>query len=207
MNPRAGCHSNLRQIKKWRHIRGVQFRWPFLCVWLVSCGGSTQPVVAPRAAKPKATAVAQAPAPRPNNTLYRDEVEQASRLGLGHLFEWVELEPKGDMDSQGRMSSFHGFQIVALRPASKWLSFDFYPGDILTHINGVSVEHYSTWIEQFEALPKADQIRVDLIRDGQPKAVIVKIADRNNTQASTPKQVSAAPQNSGVPTAPAKSKL
>ena len=153
------------------------------------------------------TAVVPAPAPRPPNTLYRDEVEQASRLGLGHLFEWVELEPSGDMDSQGRMSSFHGFQIVALRPASKWLSFDFAPGDILTHINGVSVEHYSTWVEQFEALPKTDQIRLDLIRDGQPKAVIVKIAERNNPQASNPKQVGSAPQGPQAPAVPAKSKL
>lgn len=125
-NPRTSRRSNLRQIEKWRHSRGVQSRWLFLGAWLVSCGGSAQPFVAPPA-KPMPTAVVPAPAPRPPNTLYRDEVEQASRLGLGHLFEWVELEPSGDMDSQGRMSSFHGFQIVALRPASKWLSFDLRP--------------------------------------------------------------------------------
>ena len=146
-------------------------------------------------AKPK-PAAAPAPAPRPNNTLYRDEVQAAARAGLGHLFELVELEPKGDLDSQGRMTSFNGFQIVTLRPASKWLSFDFAPGDILTHINGVSVEHYSTWIEQFEALAKADEIRVDLIRDGQPKTVTIKITDRAKPQPATPKQVSAAPQGS-----------
>ena len=188
-------HSNLRPFDKWRHSRGVQSWWPLLCAGLVCCGGSAQPIAAP-IAKPKPIAAIPPPAPRPNNTLYRDEVEAARRAGLGHLFELVELEPKGDVDSQGRMTSFNGFQIVTLRPASKWLSFDFAPGDVLTHINGVSVEHYSTWLEQFEAAAKADQIRVDLIRDGQRKTVIVRIADRNRAPAANPKQVSSTPQGS-----------
>jgi len=82
--------------------------------------------------------------------------------------------------------SFEGFQIVALRPANAWLSFDFAPGDILTHINGVSVEHYATWYNQFEALPKAEQIRVDLIRDGKPKTITVRIVDRTAVPSPAP---------------------
>jgi S1-C subfamily serine protease len=84
------------------------------------------------------------------------------------------------------MISFEGFQIVALRPANDWLTFDFAPGDVLTHINGVSVEHYSTWYNQFEALPKAEQIRVDLLRDGKPKTIIVRIVDRTNPSETPP---------------------
>jgi hypothetical protein len=133
---------------------------------------------------------------RPSNTLYRDEVKNAKRAGLGHIFELIELEPKGDLDSSGRMNTFQGFQIVTLRPAGDWLSFDFAPGDILTHINGVSVEHYSTWFEQFEALSNADQIRVDLIRDGKPKTIVVRILDhpKNNAQALVPQPAAPAAQ-------------
>jgi type II secretory pathway component PulC len=144
---------------------------------LYSCGGSISPV-APASIRP--TSVAQKPSlpTRPKNTLYRDEVERAKSAGLGHFFEHIELEPRGEIDDNGRMVSFEGFQIVALRPANAWLSFDFAPGDLLTHVNGISVEHYSTWYSQFEALPKAEQIRVDLIRDGKPKTIIVRIVDR-----------------------------
>jgi len=142
--------------------------------------------VAPQSIRP--TPVAQKPSQpaRPKNTLYRDEVERAKSAGLGHFFEHIELEPQGEIDDNGRMVSFEGFQIVALRPANAWLSFDFAPGDLLTHLNGISVEHYSTWYNQFEALPKVEQIRVDLIRDGKPKTVIVRIIDRRAVASPAP---------------------
>ena len=115
--------------------------------------------------------------------------------GLGRFFERIELEPRGELDDNGRMVSFEGFQIVALRPASAWLGFDFAPGDLLTHINGISVEHYSTWYNQFEALPKAERIRVDLVRDGSPKTVVVRIVDRAvaRAPAQTTAQASSSP--------------
>jgi S1-C subfamily serine protease len=163
----------------WRHSRGVKLPWPFLGLLLVCCAGSAQHVVGTPVAKPQPAVGALAPAPRPNNTLYRDEVVDAIHAGLGHFFQMAELEPSGDLDPSGKMISFHGYQIVVLRPASSWLPFDFAPGDIVTHINGVTVEHYSNWYDQFEALSKADQIRVDLMRDGQSKAVIVKIIERS----------------------------
>lgn len=141
---------------------------------------------------------------RPKNTLYRDEIENAKRAGLGHFFERIELEPRGDTDQNGRMIAFTGFQIVALRPARDWLAFDFAPGDVLTHINGVSVEHYSTWYNQFELLPKAEQIRVDLIRDGQPKTVVVRIAERN-ALGTPPSSVSAKAPVTAAPTPPTRS--
>jgi type II secretory pathway component PulC len=159
----------------------VRFQWLCIALVLCGCGGSTLPVApssrlsTPLAKKPSLPT-------RPKNTLYRDEVERAKSAGLGHFFEQVELEPRGEIDDNGRMVSFEGFQIVALRPASAWLNFDFAPGDLLTHVNGVSVEHYSTWYNQFESLPKAEQIRVDLIRDGKPKIIIVRIVDRAAAQ-------------------------
>ncbi len=175
----------------------------FTCL-LVSCGGSSQAVAVKPLNQPRVVEVAPPAPARPSNTLYRDEVESAKRAGLGHFFELVDLEPKGDVDGQGRLIGFEGFQIITLRPATQWLSFDFAPGDILTHINGVSVEHYSTWFEQFEALPATDQIRVDLIRDGKPKTVVVRIAERpkSNPVATTSKSAAKATQSTAVTVAP-----
>ncbi len=195
---------NLRKKHNWRHSPDVRSPWLLLICLFVACGGSSQGTTVTTVAKPKAVAHAPTVPARPSNTLYRDEVENVKRAGLGHFFELVDLEPKGDIDGQGRLSGFQGFQIVTLRPATEWLSFDFAPGDILTHINGVSVEHYSTWFEQFEALSTADQIRVDIIRDGTPKAVIVKIVDRFKGKASGATSHSAAsatqpPATSAVP--------
>jgi len=155
----------------------VQTRWLLFSCFLVACAGSPAPANTAHA-QPRPEAQATKGPTRPRNTLYRDEVEAAKRAGLGYVFQLMDLEPNGELDARGRMTDFKGFQIVALRPASEWLAFDFAPGDVLTHINGVSVEHYSTWFEQFEALPKAEQIQIDLIRDGKSKTVLVKIASR-----------------------------
>src|SRR5512142_1401058 len=106
----------LRSSRGSRHIAGVT-RWLVVGLALYACGGSTPPAASPRV-KPAAHAqqVPQLPV-RPKNTLYRDEVEKAKSAGLGHFFERIELEPRGDTDENGRMISFEGFQIVALRPA------------------------------------------------------------------------------------------
>ena len=189
-----------------RHSPGVSNRWLLLCSWLCACGGSTPPpVVTPAARTPAVPPLPSLPS-RPKNVLYRDEVESAKRAGLGHFFELVDLEPMGATDGNGRMVSFEGFQVVALRPAREWLAFDFAPGDLLTHVNGVSVEHYSTWYDQFEALSKLDQIRVDLIRDGKQKAVVVRIVDRS--RGATSQKPSLAPTQSpskqSAPSAPTK---
>jgi S1-C subfamily serine protease len=170
----------------------MQSQWLFLTGWLVACGGSSPIIAAAPAPKQKIAPQMPVTPQRPNNTLYRDEVQSAKRAGLGHFFALVDLEPKGELDNQGRMDTFQGFQIVALRPAREWLAFDFAPGDILTHINGVSVEHYSTWFEQFELLPKAAQVRVDLIRDGKPNTIVVRIVDRGANNARAPEPYPAA---------------
>jgi hypothetical protein len=178
-------------------VSGVQTRWLPILACFIACGGGSRPSVTAVATQRKVEAP---PKPtRPPNTLYRDEVDTAKRMGLGHLFQLIDLEPKGELDGRGRMTDFKGFQIVALRPANEWLAFDFAPGDLLTHVNGVSVEHYSTWFEQFEALPNATQIQVDLVRDGKPKTVVVKIAARSAGSAPVTSTKSESPRPAQVP--------
>jgi S1-C subfamily serine protease len=180
----------------------VSSRWLVICSVVCACGGKTAPVVTPPSRASVAQSQPRLPA-RPKNTLYRDEIEHAKRAGLGHFFERVELEPRGETDQNGRMISFEGFQIVALRPAHDWLSFDFAPGDVLTHINGVSVEHYSTWYTQFESLPKAEQIRVDLVRDGKPTTIVVHIVERNGADGRVQPSARSSLPTSARPTIPA----
>jgi hypothetical protein len=185
----------------------VPHRWLVLSVGLAACGGSPPP--AAKTPPPRRIAAESTLVPsRPRNTLYRDEILLAKRVGLGHVFELMDLEPVGDLDSRGRLADFKGFQIRALRPAREWLAFDFAPGDILTHFNGVSVEHYATWYEQFEALGKADQIRVDLIQDESKKTVIVKIVDRaSRTAPASPQTARLKPESAASRQTPSDTKL
>ncbi len=184
----------LRRSRDPRHSPRVHARWWAILAFPCACGGKA-PLVVQLPNRPQMAELPSLPE-RPKNTLYRDEIESAKQAGLGHFFERIDLEPRGETDQHGRLGSVEGFQMVALRPARDWLSFDFAPGDVLTHINGVSVEHYSTWFTQFEGLSKADQIRVDLVRDGKPTPVLVRIAAR---APATERRQGAARGNAGTP--------
>lgn len=186
------CHGT------WRHSSAVSKPWIVVACWTCACGSSAPPPAKPPVARPPVAQSALVVPARPRNVLYRDEIERLRSAGLGHLFELIDLEPVGSSDSDGRMITFDGFQIVALRPATEWLNFDFVPGDVLTHINGVSVEHYATWYEQFEALAKTDQIRVDLIRDGKPQVVQVQIVNRSDTKPQNSATRPAQPANAAT---------
>jgi len=115
--------------------------------------------------------------PRPTGTVYRDEVVGAVQTGLGYFLQRVDLRAVTQPDDSGRRT-FVGFEVLAMRPAREWLAFDFVPGDIVTSFEGVSVEHYDSVIPLFEALVSKARFEISLIRGGQPKTVVVTIAER-----------------------------
>lgn len=155
-------------------------RWYPLLVFCVLVGCGAEPLALPQ--RPTLRIPGTLPAPtRPASTLYRDEVVRAVQDGLGHFLQLVALRPVIQQDDVGRRV-FVGFEVVSLRPAMQWLPFDFAPGDILTRLDGVSVEHYDSVIPVFEGLVNKDRFEVSLIRSGQPKTVIVSIVDRQPSQ-------------------------
>jgi S1-C subfamily serine protease len=115
--------------------------------------------------------------PRPRGTIFRDELEQALAVGLGHFLQHVDLRAVTRLDDSGR-ARFVGFEILSLRPARDWLEFDFAPGDIVTRIDGVSVEHYENVVPMVEALARKDRFEVAILRGGEQKNVVVNVADR-----------------------------
>jgi hypothetical protein len=163
---------------------------------LLGCGSSSPP---PSKVAPSPTPRADSRPARPANTLYRDEVNEGVKLGMGRFLALVDVQTVKRADDTGR-EWFEGYQIVTLRPAQAWLSFDIVPGDMITKVNGASVEHYDYLIPMFEALVTANDLRVEMVRNGQPRTLVIPIVERGGTSSSSAAK-SAAPSASsgGVP--------
>jgi len=191
VNWRADHRANLPAPGPPDHIAAV--RWTVLLVagLAFGCGGAK----APPSQAPTTHQKAAAPA-RPANTLYRDEVQAALRRGLGHFLQLVDLEPRVETDASG-VQHFLGFEVRALRPAKDWLSFDVAPGDLVTKVNGQSMERYETALSVFESLKDEQVVRVDLVRNGQPKSIEVRIVERAGNHGTKP--AAAAPSSSAAP--------
>jgi hypothetical protein len=172
---------DLPGCKERRHIARV--RRYLLLVAGISSGCSSSPLMLP--GRPTLAVFGAAPVDaRPRGTLYRDEVQRAIQAGLGHFLQHVDVLSVPRDDDGGRRP-FVGFEIIALRPAKDWLKFDFAPGDIVTTVDGVSVEHYERVIPMFEALAAKDKFEVSLIRAGEPKTVVVSIVPRPSAASGT----------------------
>jgi S1-C subfamily serine protease len=63
---------------------------------------------------------------------------------------------------------FHGFRIAALR-GDTWAGIDLRPGDVVTRVNGFSIEHPEQAAEAFYSLRVASELRVEYERDGEPR--------------------------------------
>jgi S1-C subfamily serine protease len=73
---------------------------------------------------------------------------------------------------------FHGFRITALRgdPGS-WQGVDLRAGDVVTLVNGRSVERPQDAFDIFHGLEVAKELRVDFERDGGPRSFALPIID------------------------------
>lgn len=106
---------------------------------------------------------------RGGRALSRAAVVEVVNQGLGAFLQRVELEPSL---SEGR---FQGFRIVGLRPESYWQRVDLELGDVVTHVNGRSIERPDDAWEVFESLKQAPQLRVDLLRNGERHQLALEI--------------------------------
>jgi S1-C subfamily serine protease len=122
--------------------------------------------------------------------LFRDEISDAQTAGLAYFLQKLDLQAQCETnENQLRACSrndpeqkrFVGFKIVAMRPAMAWLPFDFSPGDIVTQVNGTSIEHYDTAISLFDSLAQANSLDVSVLRGSEVVVVKVRIETRNRT--------------------------
>jgi type II secretory pathway component PulC len=128
-----------------------------------------------KAALPPASSVKPVPratAERPRTKLDKSEVVAVVQQGLGRFLQKVEVEPSF---VQGR---FQGFRIVRLRPAEFWQGVDLKPGDVVLKVNGLPIERETQAYDAFQTLRTASELRVDYLREEQPRALVYPIIER-----------------------------
>ena len=98
------------------------------------------------------------------------QVQRLKSFGPAVVMQHVEAEPVHEEDE------FVGFKLVDVsQTAEAHMKPDLEVGDVVTHVNLVRLEQPEDYMEAWETLEDADEIRVDLLRDGEPKEVILQI--------------------------------
>ncbi len=140
-------------------------------LFLVPYGCATSGAPAPAPPKPPERPAIVRPAAPATVTLRRQDVVQVVDAGLGRFLQKVDVEPSF---AKGR---FQGFRIVELRPGSFWQRVDLRPGDVVLSVNGMPIERDKQAYDAFQTLRTASELRVDYLRDGQPRSLVYPISD------------------------------
>ena len=141
----------------------------------VACGGEGPPAktsadATSAAAKTTAPTTTAAAMPAKTTSLRRSQVKQGIARGLGYFLQNVSVEDYPVM----RGSKFYGFKIKDINAE---LGVDLRPGDVVTRVNGLSIEHPEEADAAMRSLEKAPSLRVDFERDGKPKTLELPITE------------------------------
>ncbi len=127
-------------------------------------------VLAPRAAAPPSSEVRLASTGRPHSgSIHRADLTRVVDAGLGRFLQHVEV------DASVENGRFQGFRIVRLTPPEFWMGIDLRPGDVVTEINGMSIERPPQAYQAFTALKLAERLVVSYLRQGQPRELVFPI--------------------------------
>jgi S1-C subfamily serine protease len=151
-----------------------------------ACGGNLmdEPIEAPSpAAAPSVAAKPKAPP----GSLFRNDVNATVEEGLGYFLQRVSVDP----EIVG--GKFQGFRIVELRPAEYWQGVDLKPGDVVTKVNGQSIERDIDAYQAFQGLLAAPALRVSFVRGGSPRELVFAIVDPTGEAAKKAAPAKAAP--------------
>ena len=142
-------------------------------VAFAACGGETPPAKSaestpsPPTTAPSTTAAAM---PVKITSLHRSEVKQTIAKGLGYFLQNGSVEDWPVM----RNGKFYGFKIKTLN--AEW-GLDLRPGDVVTRVNGMPIEHPEEADAVLRSLDKAKALRVDFERDGKPSSLELPITE------------------------------
>lgn len=140
-----------------------------LTLLLSACGGGHATSAPAEAPKP-ATATAPEPPRAPITKLRRTDVREAIHWpGVFLQNITVADEPVR------RDGKFHGFKIVAVR--ADWPGLDIAPGDVVTGVNGMPIEHPEEAFDALKSLDRASELRVTYERDGKARELKLPIVD------------------------------
>ncbi len=129
---------------------------------VVALGCSSEAAPPPR--RPlSADVVMPEPEPQPKQAIARAVVDKAIKAGLGHFLAYVDVEAQVDN------GKFVGWKVIELRgPKGTWDGVDLRVGDVVVRVNGFKVERDYEADKAFKSLAVASEIRVTLLREGQP---------------------------------------
>lgn len=152
-----------------------------LAVGLSACGSSAPaPVEVPElSSSSKSVSVA------PLGSLERAEVERTVDAGLGTFLQRMSVEPVVQNDK------FVGFRLTRIQDGTIRKGIDVQQGDIVTHANRRSLEGETDAFEIFQSLKTAPELRLSVVRNGQPREVVIPIVGESSvvspsTDAGTP---------------------
>lgn len=145
-----------------------------LVLTLAGCGAaSPREGSHPQPATVTAPALTAAPARTGEHTVGRSAVLAVVARGLGALLQHVDIDDK-PVFVQGR---FHGFAIAKLSDPTYWTGVDLKPGDVVVSVNGLPIERPEQAQAVLDSLATANELRVALERDGQPRELVYSIVD------------------------------
>ena len=148
----------------------------FACLAVVACGHAAPPPAA--LAVPVAASVvapAQPPkvgGPLPADAIGRSAIRNVLAAGPGAFLQKLTVD-EHPVFSAGK---FHGFRIAALQ-ADSFRGVDLKPGDVVTRVEGMPIEHPEEAAEAFFTLQVASELRVDYERDGVPRTLRYRIVE------------------------------
>jgi type II secretory pathway component PulC len=104
--------------------------------------------------------------------LTRQVLVDAAARGLGHFLSEVDVTP---VVEGGR---FVGFRLNSALHLRRWrrAGADLLPGDVILRVNGQPIDRPERAVGCLAALREATELRVDLLRRGQPVSVRVEVA-------------------------------
>jgi type II secretory pathway component PulC len=146
---------------------------PLFALAASGCGGAVTTVAEPQGAPTKSIdqqPPPEPPEPQPKESVSRASVDATLKAGLGKFLSQVEVEPHLNR------GEFIGWRIVELRGAM-WEGVDLKPGDIVTRVNGFKIEREYEANAAFKSLAVASEIRVSIVRNGQPTEIRFSIVE------------------------------
>ncbi len=144
-----------------------------LAVCLAACGGAVPPPTKTAEPLPAHVTVASEASPAPSGALRQSVVRQVMSDGLGAFLQRVTFDVEHPVF---RDNHFVGFRIMELN-GDGWNAFELKPGDVITAVNGFSIERPEQAEQAFLSLAVASELRVDYERDGQPRSMRLNIID------------------------------
>jgi type II secretory pathway component PulC len=142
-------------------------------LFMAGCGHApAAPVAAPTQAQVAAPSASVVVATAPTDAIRRSAIRDVLAAGPGAFLQKVSVDDHPVLAG----GKFHGFRIAALQ-ADSFGGVDLKPGDVVTRIEGMPIEHPEEAIEAFNALRVASELRVDYERDGVARMLRYRIVD------------------------------